>query len=91
MCVTFEANYDGHTYTLRKNNRIKWAEFYTVLRDGKPFGTVEYKDDWGWRGTFSTKDWRSTLWMMSEGTTLDERVKKMHDAHEESVKRLEFI
>jgi hypothetical protein len=85
---TLSMEIEGHHYATRKNGRIKWAEFWTLLRDGKPLATLEHTDRYGWRGTFSTNRFNSALWCMSDNVSLDDRVRKMHDAHESFLSRL---
>ena len=90
--TNYTVTIDGRVYTLKRNKRIKWAEFWTLLRDGKPFSTLEYTERDGWRGTFTTKDWRGgALWGMSDNVSLEDRVFKQHQAHKEAMARLVII
>jgi hypothetical protein len=96
MTNTIPANFsmtiDGAVYTVKKNNRIKWAEFWTLLRNGKPFATIEHTEKDGWSGSFFTTDLgRGALWGRSPKVSLERRVHIMHDAHVETLKRLIVI
>ena len=81
---------DGVTYTAERNSRYSWAEFWTIIRDGKKFATVRWCDDNGWIGTFQTKGLRSGLWMMSNGSklTIEDRIARLDETNKEFNKRL---
>jgi len=82
---------DGIEYTIKKNKRIKWAELWFVVCDGRKIETIEFREKWGWAGTTWTSDYNGALWSMSENTTLIERIKKIAAARDYVAARCEFV
>jgi len=89
--TTYKTEIDGYQYTIRKNKRIRWANFYTIMRDGKPFATIRYDAKDGWSGSYNVSRFYRMTWMMSANTSLEERVQKMHDGWEEARSRFVFV
>ena len=88
---TLDVEFDGVSYTAKKNGRYPDRDFWTLLADGKPFATIEADERYGWRGTFSISGLSRSLWVMTEGCGLIERVEKMHEGHKDFLSRCDVV